>query len=199
MIVNGVIPFDEVKTQIMIPNPGGRKYSVKAEESGHKEVQTFTSRIFPKEIVLNLIGFKKSYDGYVYPVYITGVTNKYLWLKGQVGFRNASEIINNILRELLKQEEILEVRSVKNEDLKLFKYVTEKYPPYWVDSCSINYLGGYVNYVKKCLNNSCIRDAYLFYNNTNTDDQHYYGMRAVIVLNQKVSIENNKKVKWVES
>lgn len=199
MIVNGVIPFDEVKTQIMIPNPGGRKYSVKAEESGHKEVQTFTSRIFPKEIVLNLIGFKKSYDGYVYPVYITGVTNKYLWLKGQVGFRNASEIINNILRELLKQEEILEVRSVKNEDLKLFKYVTEKYPPYWVDSCSINYLGGYVNYVKKCLNNSLIRDAYLFYNNTNTDDQHYYGMRAVIVLNQKVSIENNKKVKWVES
>lgn len=199
MIVNGVIPFDEVKTQIMIPNPGGRKYSVKAEESGHKEVQTFTSRIFPKEIVLNLIGFKKSYDGYVYPVYITGVTNKYLWLKGQVGFRNASEIINNILRELLKQEEILEVRSVKNEDLKLFKYVTEKYPPYWVDSCSINYLGGYVNYVKKCLNNSFIRDAYLFYNNTNTDDQHYYGMRAVIVLNQKVSIENNKKVKWVES
>lgn len=199
MIVNGVIPFDEVKTQIMIPNPGGRKYSVKAEESGHKEVQTFTSRIFPKEIVLNLIGFKKSYDGYVYPVYITGVTNKYLWLKGQVGFRNASEIINNILRELLKQEEILEVRSVKNEDLKLFKYVTEKYPPYWVDSCSINYLGGYVNYVKKCLNNSLIRDAYLFYNNTNTDDQHYYGMRAVIVLNQKVSIENNKKVKWEES
>ncbi len=199
MIVNGVIPFDEVKTQIMIPNPGGRKYSVKAEESGHKEVQTFTSRIFPKEIVLNLIGFKKSYDGYVYPVYITGVTNKYLWLKGQVGFRNASEIINNILRELLKQEEILEVRSVKNEDLKLFKYVTEKYPPYWVDSCSINYLGGYVNYVKKCLNNSFIRDAYLFYNNTNTDDQHYYGMRAVIVLNQKVSIENNKKVKWEES
>ena len=199
MIVNGVIPFDEVKTQIMIPNPGGRKYSVKAEESGHKEVQTFTSRIFPKEIVLNLIGFKKSYDGYVYPVYITGVTNKYLWLKGQVGFRNASEIINNILRELLKQEEILEVRSVKNEDLKLFKYVTEKYPPYWVDSCSINYLGGYVNYVKKCLNNSFIRDAYLFYNNTNTDDQHYYGMRAVIVLNQKVSIENNKKAKWVES
>lgn len=199
MIVNGVIPFDEVKTQIMIPNPGGRKYSVKAEESGHKEVQTFTSRIFPKEIILNLIGFKKSYDGYVYPVYITGVTNKYLWLKGQVGFRNASEIINNILRELLKQEEILEVRSVKNEDLKLFKYVTEKYPPYWVDSCSINYLGGYVNYVKKCLNNSFIRDAYLFYNNTNTDDQHYYGMRAVIVLNQKVSIENNKKVKWVES
>lgn len=199
MIVNGVIPFDEVKTQIMIPNPGGRKYSVKAEESGHKEVQTFTSRIFPKEIVLNLIGFKKSYDGYVYPVYITGVTNKYLWLKGQVGFRNASEIINNILRELLKQEEILEVRSVKNEDLKLFKYVTEKYPPYWVDSCSINYLGGYVNYVKKCLNNSFIRDAYLFYNNTNTDDQHYYGMRAVIMLNQKVSIENNKKVKWVES
>lgn len=199
MIVNGVIPFDEVKTQIVIPNPGGRKYSVKAEESGHKEVQTFTSRIFPKEITLNLIGLKKAKDGSSYPVYITGVTNKYLWLKGQVGFRNASEIINNILKELLKQEGILEVRSVKQEDLKLFKYGIEKHSPYWIDSCSINYLGGYVNYVKKWLNNSFIRDAYLFYNNSNTNDQHYYGMRAVIVLNQKVIIKNNKKIKWVES
>lgn len=124
MNVKPIIGFEEVKRNIVLPNPGGRKIVIKPEESGWKKEQVFTSDDLPDEIPYKLLGFVKFPDGNIHPKYVASVTTtKELILCERKGVINGVEIIDKVANWLIYQEDVMiTAQSIKRSDLRCFEY-----------------------------------------------------------------------------
>ena len=192
MNVKPIIRLEEVEEHIVLPNPGGRRITIRPAGSGLEEEQVFTSKDLPDEIPYELLGFVEFPSGSVYPKYMANViTTKELGLGKKDGAVCGVEIVDKVVWSLTYQEDIMiSAQSINVVDLKSFKYRSENLR-YWLASpatgASLNkyYFGlGAVDSGRVNVNCLFVSDGSSF--------EYWLGVRPTMVLKSKVQLDPSK-------
>ena len=181
-----VIPESEVPTEIIVPNPGGRKVVITPEESGIYEEQVFTSDCLPDEIPFKLLGMVQYADENYYPKYVANVvTLEELGLNGKIGVENSVEVINRVAFGLTWQQGMLEAKSVKKSDLKFLDYKKERFP-YWLASPGVAFGDSDCNFGPGAVfSGGAVTGIYLF-DSDGFSIESWLSVRPVMVLASKI-------------
>ena len=181
-----VISESEVPTEIIVPNPGGRKVVITSEESGVYEEQVFTSDCLPDEIPYKLLGMVRYPDGSYYPKYVANVvTSQELGLKGRKGAENGVEIVNNIAFSLTWQQGMLDAKSVKKSDLKFFDYKKEELS-YWLASPGVVIDDSYCSFGPGAVLSGAAFTGCGSFASDGISIERWLGVRPVMVLASKI-------------